>query len=75
MLRWLVLQRHSMVCRHPDSTLPHLFGAVLTERHDQWTEGRRYLGLDLFARCRIRPLPTDATHTGAEEVTNPALSA
>jgi hypothetical protein len=45
---------------------------VLAEQHDTWTGGRRYLGLDVLARCRIRPLTESAT---AEEVTIPALSA
>ena len=47
---------------------------MLAEQNDEWTEGRRYLGLDVLARCRIRPVPgTDSTST--EEVTIPALSA
>jgi transposase-like protein len=54
--------------------LIRLVGAVLAEQHDEWTEGRRYLGLDVLARCRIRPVPgTDST--ASEEVTIPALSA
>ena len=48
-----------------------LVGAVLAEQHDEWTEGRRYLGLDVLARSRIRPVADDTT----EEVTIPALSA
>ena len=36
-------------------------GAVLAEQHDEWTEGRRYLGLDVLARCRLRPVSDDTT--------------
>jgi hypothetical protein len=27
-------------------------GAVLAERNDDWTESRRYMGLDILAACR-----------------------
>ncbi len=54
-----------------------LVGAVLAEQHDEWAEGRRYLGLDVLTRCRLR-LVTDTGDT-TEEVTGqptiPALSA
>ena len=64
-----------MVGIFPDrDSLIRLVGAVLAEQHDEWTEGRRYLGLDVLARCRIRPVADPATEI-TEEVTIPALSA
>ncbi len=49
---------------------------MLAEQHDEWAEGRRYLGLDVLKRARLTTVPEpDAT---PEEVTNndvPALSA
>jgi putative transposase len=38
--------------------LIRLAGAVLAEQHDEWAEGRRYLGLDILARSRITLAPT-----------------
>jgi len=40
-------------------SLIRLVGAVLVEQHDDWIEGRRYLGLDVLARSRKSP--PDAT--------------
>jgi transposase-like protein len=57
--------------------LIRLVGAVLAEQHDEWTEGRRYLGLDVLARSRITLAPA-STSTGTEVATTsdiPALSA
>ena len=34
-----------------------LVGGVLAEQTDEWVEGRRYLGLDVLARSRMRVLP------------------
>ena len=33
-------------------SLIRLVGAVLAEQHDEWAEGRRYLGLDVLTRSR-----------------------
>ena len=36
----------------PDrDSVTRLVGAVLAEQHDDWIEGRRYLGLDVLARA------------------------
>lgn len=50
-----------------------LVGAVLAEQTDEWAEGRRYLGLDVLARCRLSVVPD----TGSEVTTEalPALTA
>jgi putative transposase len=62
-----IRRRTDVVGIFPDRTaLIRLVGAVLAEQHDEWTEGRRYLGLDVLARSRI----TIAADTA--EPTNPA---
>ena len=52
--------------------LIRLVGAVLAEQHDEWTEMRRYIGLDVLARCRLA-LTEDSTTT--EEVPLAAITA
>ncbi len=62
-----IRRRTDVVGIFPDrDAIISLIGAVLTEQHDEWAEGRRYLGLDALARARVT-LITDAP-TDAEEV-------
>jgi putative transposase len=44
-------------------SLIRLVGAVLAEQHDDWIEGRRYLGLDVLARSRKTPKDDATTNT------------
>ncbi|MAY98248.1 MAG: IS256 family transposase [Nocardioides sp.] len=50
-----------------------LVGAVLAEQTDEWAEGRRYLGLEVLARCRVNLVPGPNTEIGADQL--PALTA
>jgi transposase-like protein len=51
--------------------LIRLVGAVLAEQHDEWTEMRRYIGLDVLAKSRL----TNPANSPAEEVPLTAITA
>jgi putative transposase len=53
-------------------SLIRLVGAVLAEQHDEWTEMRRYIGLDVLARSRTTVIDTDVQ---PEEVPVAAITA
>jgi hypothetical protein len=48
---------------------------VLAEQTDEWAEGRRYLGLEVLARCRLTTVDDTENEVNAEPETTLELSA
>jgi transposase-like protein len=65
-----IRRRTDVVGIFPDrDALTRLVGAVLAEQHDDWIEGRRYLGLDILARAQA------ASHDPDGQAAQPELEA
>ena len=65
-----------MVGIFPDrAALIRLVGAVLAEQHDEWTESRRYLGLELIQQAQAVGATVDEPNAKEDTGTDLALSA
>jgi transposase-like protein len=61
-----IRRRTDVVGIFPDrASIIRLAGAVLAEQHDEWAEGRRYLGLEVLARSQAVTPATDEEVTDA----------
>jgi transposase-like protein len=69
-----IRRRTDVVGIFPDrNSLIRLVGAVLAEQHDEWAEGRRYLGVDVLTRSRATAADTTPEVHHNSDI--PALSA
>ena len=61
-----IRRRTDVVGIFPDrNSIIRLVGAVLAEQHDEWAEGRRYLGLDVLTKSQTAN-PTEEISTELE---------
>ena len=69
-----IRRRTDVVGIFPDrAVIIRLVGAVLAEQHDEWAEGRRYLGLEILVKSRLTKITND--NPESEAMTPAALTA
>lgn len=69
-----IRRRTDVVGIFPDrDSIIRLVGAVLAEQHDEWAEGRRYLGLDVLARAQA--VETIITEEATDHLSMQAITA